>query len=169
MSKGAGGPVGPPWTIEGTAVALGGYAWLENRLFEVLGRLAASPGVPPQMRVLALAHAAHHAWHAELWRARIPLLPHLPVPAVVVPPDPAAENLLDATDPKLVLSTVCRVILPGLVDVYERHLGGASPISDGPVIRALELVLADERRDLSEGIAALEGLERDLARAYRGA
>ncbi len=150
----------PPWSIEGTAIRLGGYAWVEQRLFEVLGGLVGTAGTagmagtagtakPAQVAMVALAHASHHAWHAEIWRSRIPILAHLPVGSLVVPPRPEVRDILEGPGESLV--AVYRVVLPSLVGVYARHLTRARPVADGPVIRALELVLADERRDLSEG------------------
>ena len=43
------------------------------------------------------------------------------------------------------------MVLPRLVVSYERHLAAASPVTDGPVIRALRLVLADEVEDWRAG------------------
>jgi hypothetical protein len=143
--------VSPAWSIEGTAIRLGGYAWVEQRLFEVLGGLVRTGG-SPRVAMVALAHASHHAWHAELWRARIPILAHLAVGSLVVPPSAEVADALEGPGES---SMVYRVVLPGLVEVYARHLDRARPVADGPVIRALELVLADERRDLSEGQALL--------------
>ncbi|MGH9128020.1 MAG: hypothetical protein ACRDY2_03415 [Acidimicrobiales bacterium] len=149
----------PEWTIEATAVALGGYAWVEQRLYEVLGGLVTpGPGgepARPEVALMALAHARHHAWHAELWRARIPNLAHLGFELLVAPPSDEVRQALDSlaggAEAQTALVGLYRGLLPDLVDTYARHLAGARPVTDGPVMRSLELVLADERRDCAEG------------------
>lgn len=150
----------PSWSIEATARRLGHYAWVEQRLFEVLGGLAAIGGRRGELRLACLAHARHHAWHAELWRRRLPLLPGLGADVVVVAPNDSVASLLDGaaqpgSDPGAGLVGVYRVALPQLVAVYRRHLASARRVADGPVMRALDLVLADEVRDWHEGEALL--------------
>ena len=49
-----------------------------------------------------------------------------------------------------------RVVLPRLVTSYERHLQVTSPITDGPVARALRLVLNDEVADWHAGERIVE-------------
>ena len=49
------------------------------------------------------------------------------------------------------LAALYRVVLPRLVTSYERHLRVASATTDGPVARALRLVLNDEIEDWQAG------------------
>ena len=51
-----------------------------------------------------------------------------------------------------------RVVLPRAVSSYAAHLDATSPVRDAPVIRALRLVLQDDRDDLREGEAVLASL-----------
>ncbi|MDQ1366690.1 MAG: hypothetical protein QOE57_2732 [Acidimicrobiaceae bacterium] len=136
------------------ARVVGGYAWLEERLFETLGAwvpLVAEPEV--KLRLAADSH--HHAWHASLWRERLPELREFEAEQFVVPSGPPVEAFmaglgsLPTTIDKLV--GVYRVLLPRLVGTYQRHLERASEVTDGPTIRALRLVLADDLADWRDG------------------
>ncbi len=49
------------------------------------------------------------------------------------------------------LAGLYRVALPRLVTSYERHLRAVAPVTDGPVARALHLVLNDEIEDWRAG------------------
>ena len=56
------------------------------------------------------------------------------------------------------LAGLYRVVLPRLVTSYERHLRAAGPVTDGPVARALRLVLNDEIDDWHAGERLVERL-----------
>jgi hypothetical protein len=147
--------------IEATARLLGAYAWVERRLFEVLGQLAGG-GDDPRVPALLDAHSQEHAWHASLFAERIPRLPGVDPDAVTVSPSPAVGDLLDAlasadtgTD---VVALLARVVLPRLVTGYRRHLDRASAASDGPVVRALRLVVRDDVDALLDAESLLEVL-----------
>ncbi len=164
-----GRPVGLP--LEGLARLVGHYVWLERRLFEVLGGWVPSTA-DPRAKLAFQAHAGHHAWHAELWMERCPRLPHLEPRALVVAPDPGLADLFDrlAHCPDLAqrLASAYEMLVPQLIDSYSLHLQRASRVSEGPVVRALELVLADERRDGAEGrslLGALVGTAKGQAAA----
>jgi len=58
------------------------------------------------------------------------------------------------------LAGLYRVVLPRLVISYQAHLRVASPVSDGPVIRALRLVVADDLEDWHDGELLVQGLVR---------
>jgi hypothetical protein len=104
---------------------------------------------------------------------RCPRLPQLSPGRLVVAPAPQLANLFDrlghSQDLVERLVSVYEVLSPQLVDSYSLHLEHTSRVSEGPVARALELVLADERRDGAEGRALLRsiaGADRDSARTY---
>lgn len=179
----------PSWSIEASARRLGHYAWVETRLFEVLSSLAgaglagAGPGLAgpggqagpgftgpglARLRLACLAQARHHAWHADLWLRRLPLVPGLGPDAVVVAPNPEVVALLDelaraarepteptatteGAAPPVAVVGVFRVVLPWLSATHEAHLGSARGVSDGPVMRALDLVAADHARHRRQG------------------
>ncbi len=66
------------------------------------------------------------------------------------------------------LAGVYRVVLPHQVAAYQRHLDAASAVTDGPTIRALKLVLADELADWRQGEFLLQqmlGSTEDVERA----
>src|SRR5262245_27533430 len=134
------------------------FAWLERRLFEVLGGWV--PSVPePEVKVLLRAQSFEHAWHADLWE-------DLTLGATARPsaaPDGLAE-VLDAVAAAPAtrdrLAGVYRVVLPRLVDVYGALSDAAVPASDRPLVRALGLMLADDVPAITDAerlIGALAG------------
>ena len=133
-------------------VAAGHYAWLERRLFEVLGGWVPSV-TEPAVKVLLRAQSHEHAWHADLWE-ELTQQPEPPRSAdgaaglaallhAVAEPAGTAERLAGAY----------RVLLPRLVDAYGALSDEAVPASDGPLVRALGLMLADD-------VPAIEDAER---------
>lgn len=148
-------------TIEDSGRRIGHHAWVEMRLFEVLGGWSGTVAEPRTRALLATA-SRHHAWHAELWHDLLPDLPHLPVADLVAPDEPTAAivatlEAVDATDPRATLAAV-HDALPRLVARYAGHLERTAPVSDGPIIRALGLVLTDldgDGRALGDLLSAL--------------
>ena len=70
--------------VVGVATLLGAYRWTEHRLFELTGAWAAEPA-PPAVRVHFDVVSGEHAWHAELWAARLPVLDWFDPDAVTGP------------------------------------------------------------------------------------
>lgn len=157
-------------SLEQTAARLGAYAWLQERLFEVVGGWAAT--VPEaEVRVVLGVHADHHAWHARMWRERIPRV-HIFDADALVAPAPGADAVVGAL--RAAEGTVerlagaYRAVVPALVAAFGEHRRSASPLADGPVVRALELAGRDLVADWTEGDALLRSLVRtadDVARA----
>jgi hypothetical protein len=148
-------------TLEESARRIGHHAWIELRLFELLGAwVTAIPEL--EAKAVVAAQSYHHAWHAELWHGLLPSVPHLHAPDLVVPAGPATAEQIDSL--AAAMGTVERlaglydVVLPGLIAAYTDHLDRTTPVTDGPTIRALRLVLADEEEDQRTG----EGLLRSL-------
>lgn len=146
------------------AELLGGYRWVEQQLFALCGRWAARTDV----RVLQVhldEASAQHAWHAELWFDRLPVLDGVDREALTRPPDAAVDEVMGtlaaadgaaagtgARDGLLAaVAGLHRVVLPRLVASYERHLAAAAPVADAPTMRTLRLVLDDERAELATG------------------
>ena len=152
--------VDEPWTLVGTARTVGGYVWLEERLFEVVGGWVAS--VPEaDIKLRFDADSYHHAWHASLWRERLPTLSQFVPDDFVAPATPALEPVMAllgqaATTVERVVA-LYRVVVPRLAVGYQHHLVRATSASDGPIARALELVLSDECRDWQRGEALVQG------------
>lgn len=147
-----------------TARVTAAAAGLEEATFVLLGGWA--PSIPdPAAKVLVAEHALHHGWHAALWRERIP-------EAMGLVADPAPEGdpferlsaIVDLVASDSESGTVERLVGVYLVlaetrlETYQALLGSASDASDGPVIRALTLILADQTRDLQAGLELLASL-----------
>jgi hypothetical protein len=153
-----------PFGIEETARRIGHYQWVEQQLFETLG--AWVPAVPElDAKVLLATHGHHHAWHAELWRRRLPELRDLPVDRVVVPAKGELRAFVDAmaepAAPELTIEKlvgVYRVLVPALVAAYTFHLNHTSSVADGPMLRSLRFVLQDEIDDWREGEVVIQVL-----------
>lgn len=141
--------------LEAQARVVGGYQWIERRLFEVLGGWVLSEPVA-EARLVFDVYSQQHAWHAELWAERLPVLDGLDPATLTVPPTPEVDSLLARLaggvaghDPAaggtlLRLVGLARVVLPRLVTGYGLHLRRAAPVADGPVVRSLRLVMRDE-------------------------
>ncbi len=162
-----------PLTLTAAARIIGGYVWLEERLFELLGAWVPSTPEPDVKLHLAVA-SHHHAWHASLWRDRLPELREIDGESFVTPPGPGLEALV-ALAPSAATSTerlvgLYRVLLPHQMAAYRGHLERASAITDGPTIRALTLVLADNREDRAEGerlVRSLPDPDSELTASYQ--
>jgi hypothetical protein len=175
-----------------TAALVGEYRWIENALYGLLGEWVSDTPVAA-VQVHLDGQSMRHAWHAELWSERLPVLAgadpdgftrpsapsaglfaalsgtHLPTdvpgsswwpPASEVPARPGALPRLAA---------IYRIVLPRLVISYQRHLRVASAAADGPVARALQLVLNDEIEDWQAGERLVQRLvtrPHDVAAVY---
>jgi hypothetical protein len=183
-------------TIEESGRRIGHHEWIELRLFETLGRWAASM---PHLdaKVLLAAQSHHHAWHAELWHGLLPTVGGVSAADLVLPADEGHARLIDALasprepDPpgeadrppepgqrgevdrppeqdRAVqadstierLAGLYRVVLPRLIASYTDHLSRTTAVADGPTIRALRLVLADEIEDWRAGEILVQELLR---------
>jgi hypothetical protein len=141
----------------------------------MLGRWV--PGVPELDVKLRLAdHASHHGWHSELWLDRLPRLAGVNPDQLTAPGSHRMAAFVEAvgkprepdqTIEKLV--GVYRVVVPRTVVAYSTHLLLASPLSDGPTIRCLQLILRDELDDWTEGERLLQSLLGDGPDARRAA
>lgn len=147
-------PMAPSlFTLEETARRLGHYTWAEMRTFEVVGGWTSSidePGIKARLAI----HANQHAWHAELWDRRFPELRDMDPGDFVKPVNGSLVAFFDALAASEVTADrvvgLGRVLLPHLVATYTFHRNRASEISDGPVIRSLGFVLADDKDQLAD-------------------
>ena len=148
-------------TLEESARHIGHHAWIEQRLFEILGAWVTAVPELEAKAVLA-TQSYHHAWHAELWHGLLPSVPHIHTPDLVTPADATTAerigSLAAAKGTVEKLAGLYEVVLPALVDAYTEHLERTTPVADGPTIRALRLVLADEEADARTGERVLRSL-----------
>jgi len=115
----------------------------------------------PAAKAVLARHATHHAFHAELWDAVVPVLHD-----VVVSDDPADDAglagvvvaLAGGGDPAAGLHRMFADALPALVSVYREWAVGTGVVADRPVMRVLDLVLRDEEFDLVEGESMVRAL-----------
>ncbi|HUB69673.1 MAG TPA: hypothetical protein VL984_04565 [Acidimicrobiales bacterium] len=161
------GDEGGPWLPIGeVARRVGAAAWAERYLYEVVGTWAGTSSAAA-VRVFFDAASQHHAWRARLWAERLPGTAARPVAAssptdLLQPPDEGATAALVALSglegDAARLGAYCRVVLPRAVVSYRRWEARCSPLSDGPISRALMFTLSDLHADWEEGSAVLAGL-----------
>lgn len=152
------------FTVEESAKRVGHYAWIEMRLFEALGGWVATvPELDVKLRLGT--HCYKHAWHAELWRKRLPELREMNPDRLTVPANDEVVAFMDAvtapegpgeTIEKLV--GVYRVLIPHKIAAYTYHLNNTSTITDAPTIRSLTFALGDEFDDWRDGEMLIQSL-----------
>ncbi|MGH9083049.1 MAG: hypothetical protein ACRDWN_06870, partial [Acidimicrobiales bacterium] len=160
-------------TLHQAAGLVGAYRWTEDRLFALTGRWAAEPAMTPEAQVHLFEASAGHAWRAEMWAERLPVLDGVDHKALTRPAGPVLAPLLDALEavgggdqdgrpgPGLAVARMVglhRVVLPRLATTYRRHLARAVPVADGPLSRTLRLVLGDLGGEQATGAAVLAHL-----------
>jgi hypothetical protein len=163
------------FTVEETARRVGGYKWVEMRLFEALGGWVATvPELDVKMRLGT--HCYKHAWHSELWHKRLPELREMNPERLTAPANDemvtfmtavAEPEAADQTIEKLV--GVYRVLIPHKVAAYTYHLNNTSTITDAPTIRSLKMILADEMEDWRDGEMLIQSLLETPAEVRRAA
>lgn len=150
-----------PLTIEAAAQRIGSYKWLEMRLYEVFGS-AINVVKEPHLKLTVGEQCYHHAWHGELWHKRLPELREMSPDQFTKPSHPGVEQLYEAislsADSLELFTGVFRVVLPYKIAAYSAHLAITSPITDGPTIRSLTQILADEVADWQVGQQQLQSL-----------
>lgn len=153
-----------PFTVEEHAARMGHYRWAEQQLFEALGHWA---GIAPEPEVaLRLGtHCHHHAWHADLWRDRIPTRGAEHPDDLTAPANDAMVRFVAAlVEPAATERTIeklvgaYRVFVPHLVVAYRYHQQRTNEATDAPTVRTLRLALADELADWAEGELLLQSL-----------
>jgi hypothetical protein len=121
-------------------------------------------------------HCYHHAWHAELWRKRLPELREMKPERLSVPANDAIVRFVDAmTEPEAPdltiekLVGVYRVLIPRFIAAYTFHMNNTSEITDAPTIRSLRFALQDELDDWRDGEMLLQSLIATPDQARRAA
>jgi hypothetical protein len=160
--------------VDETARRIGHYAWVETKLFEALGGWVATvPELDVKLRLGT--HTYHHAWHADLFRKRLPELREMKPERLTVAPNPDLEAFVEAlTEPEAPELTVeklvgvYRVLIPHKIAAYTYQMNNTSRITDAPTIRILNFILQDEFDDWRDGEMLIQSLLRspdDAARA----
>jgi hypothetical protein len=152
------------FNMEESARLVGGHRWLELRLFELTGGWVASTP-EPGAKLLLDRHSQHHAWRAQQWWDRLPVLADVDRQILVAPDIPAlssaTEALAGADGTILRLAGLYRVFLPRLSGRYRRHRSAANEVSDSSTTRTLEIVADDTEADWREGELLLQQLLTD--------
>lgn len=162
-------------SIDHLARTAGNFAWLEDRIADITGSWVATVD-DIDARLVFGARSHTHAWHADLWRDRMPDLRGIDNTTLVVPASSGVasfmETLASSTTTLERMVSVHRVLLPRLVTAYALLLRGTNELIDAPTVRTLRLVLEDTREEVREGELVIrsltgdaEGLEMKLAAA----
>ena len=178
--------------LDTTAALVGEYRWIEATLFATLGAWVTALPLAGVQELLD-AQSMRHAWHAELFAERLPVRAGAD-PDGLTTPSPATAALFAALDgievPEVGPGSswppadragaprpgalprragLYRVVVPRLVTTYTRHLRVTVPVADGPLRRALRLVLRDEVEDWLAGERLVQRLVQrphDVAAVY---
>jgi hypothetical protein len=119
----------------------------------------------PAAKAIFSAHSLRHAWHASVWGDRFPRVAHLDADALATPAGPGVAAVLDdlaaatasSPDGTLERLTLLSWVLRGLVADEQERVARAHPLADGPTVRWLGFVLADEVAALEELTKLLKG------------
>ena len=117
---------------------------VEELLFETLGRWTRELPEPAVKRVMA-TWCHRHAWHAELWRERLPSIDGLDgdgddVDAWIAPMGAALQDVRTSEE---AIAALRESVLPALEAAVSEHRDAIDPLLDGPTARVLDLVGAD--------------------------
>jgi hypothetical protein len=159
--------------IRDTARSLAHLAWVERRLFEVVGAWVVGTA-DGEVAALFAARSMHHGWRASLLEAQVPVLHDLD-PVELAPPATTVDLLgavAASADDLERLVALAQVVGPHLVARHEALLRAATPVADGPVARVLRLVVVDEQDDQRAAELLLSSRLRDdgaRAAAHRSA
>jgi hypothetical protein len=162
MTSATFGHAGTPDTIDDLAARVRRWVALEDLLFETFGAWARSVPDPPVKRLLA-TWCHRHAWHAELWRARLPSTPPRtdgpdPTADVVAWIAPLERVLSDpgtATTTAAKLAVAADSLLTAIRSAVDEHRAAIDERLDGPTARILDLVDADLAAERNAVDAAL--------------
>lgn len=147
----------PGMTIEESARRLGAAAWVEQQLFELLGGWVRSTDDPHLALALATT-ARHHGAHAlELGDLLPETRAHDPAALVAPPPDDAERwKALGALDDPVAGVRALVEAVAGHLSALETWLAESTEVRDGPGIRVVARILAEDRAD-RDRLGALVG------------
>lgn len=141
-------------------------------MFEILGGWVGSTD-DPAVKLMLDRHAQHHAWRAQQWWDRLPVLADVERDNLVAAPGGPVARAMDAigdcSTAVTRLAGAYRFALPRMFAAYQRHRSAASPVSDASALRTLGLVGPDLASDWGEGEVALQALIGSEASAEEAA
>jgi hypothetical protein len=114
-------------------------------------------------------HCYQHAWHADLWRERLPELREVKEDRAEPANEAFAAFIVELTSPgepdetieKLV--GIYRVLVPHLLATYSFHQRVTSDIVDAPTVRILKFMIDDDVEQLITGEMMIQDLARTPA------
>jgi hypothetical protein len=121
---------------------------IELIVFEALGRWISTSAEASAKPVLAAA-SSRHAWHAELWRGRFPVIPDADLDDAVAAERSTLGALIEALAMFDALRSgpgrlaVADFVASALAREYRSALAAIDPLLDAPTARVLTLVLTD--------------------------
>ncbi len=151
------GVVTQPSDIVQRARCVNAFAWIEQRLFEVVGGWA-STETDALLKVLFDTESRVHGWNSLLWKNEMPPEGSLRAESSFSSED---QNILvapgfvtvmdqiesDWQDTGVVsyghLGVLCKVVLPRLLLTYRLHMAALSPVTDGSFARAVSIAYDD--------------------------
>ena len=156
------------WSVEESVERIVNYRWAEQHLSAALGGWVATI---PELDVKAMLgpHCYQHAWHADLWRQRLPELREANENRAEPANDAFAEFMTELTSPEDADATIeklvgiYRVLVPHLLATYSFHQRVTSDIVDAPTVRILKFMIDDDVEQLICG----EMMIQDLARTAK--
>ncbi len=160
--------------LEESSRVVARHHWVESNLFALLGGWVQTTSTP-DAKLLFDRQAGHHAWRAQQWWNRLPVLADVDRAVLVaLPGDRLATVFKALSEEESTLSRlVCtyRVLIPRLAGAYERHRASVEAVADSSVLRTLEILARDVSSDWLDGEVILERvLESDIPSAggYEG-
>lgn len=145
--------------LEAAARRLGSWCWAERRLFEILGGWVRDTPEAP-LKALFATHSRHHGWRAERWAEVLPGA-YVPGPEELIVGGAAGElfEALAAIEPSALRATAhYHVVYPALLAAYEASPVVMNPVTDGPALRAIRIIVGDAQHDLLEADAVCQRL-----------
>ena len=151
------GVVTQPSDIVQRARCVNAFAWIEQRLFEVVGGWA-STETDALLKVLFDTESRVHGWNSLLWKDEMPPEGSLRAESSFSSED---QNILvapgfvtvmdriesDWQDTGVVsyghLGVLCKVVLPRLLLTYRIHMTALSPVTDGSFARSVSIAYDD--------------------------
>ncbi len=139
------------------ARCIGAFAWIEQRLFEVVGGWA-SAETDDLLKVLFDTESRVHGWNSLLWKDEMP-----PEGSLRAESSFSSENQNMLVAPGFVtimdriesdwqdtgvvsyghLGVLCKVVLPRLLLTYRIHMVNLSPVTDGSFARSVNIAYDD--------------------------
>lgn len=144
------------------AVRVVRYEWIEKTLFTLLGSWV-SQVEEPEIKIFLSESSFGHGWHAQLlherrWSNYEPFQQEI---------SPAASNTIQffqfinnttAMTTIQKMSAIYRVFLPRLISTYNFHLELGFETSEGPLLKVLNFVIANELENWRKGEFFLQSL-----------